>query len=931
MKILKKLHEAEGRERSGNVLKPIFLVIAVSCILIFNAINVYAALNNKNIWTGFFYQKGSPSFVSIKNSFSLALKKYLNSGKPYFLFAYAPLKKNVYFNFNKKINLVRIKKLGLAYHSNYIITGSISKIGSSFTMHAMAIDIADVYKSKTFNYSGNGISGLKKDANLLSRRVAGFIYRYISKKRLPTRRQKVNKIIYAVRVKGNIRVGAGYIRNRIKIKKGGRYSIEKINESIKTLYKTGYFKNILVSVSPHNNKLIVTFIVSERPFIKSVKYAGNGSVPIKKIKKIINLKVNEPYSSYETSKAVKILKYIYSAEGYYNAKIRVKKKTLTGNYVYVNFIISENSPVMVRKVEFRGNESFPSGKLAGIVGIKTINILTWITGAGKFKKAKLNNQIIKLLSFYYNHGYIDVSVKKPEFIFSKNKKFVTIVIRIVQGRQYRISKVNLIIKGVKQNSNEYLETRKFIITKAGSIFNRKNIEKEILGITKFFTDKGYAFANVEPSIRINRKTSAVKVSLIVYRGKIAKFGKITIVGNDITYSYVILRALVIYPGEKYNPRLIKISRQNLKNLSYFKHVTITTEKVSGKNILNLIVHVKEQNTGKFTIGGGYSSATSFMAITSISESNIFGTGISASINVQAGGPYQSYSFNILQPYLTYLFARPLSFNLSMYDTFNSLYYEFAYRSVGSSVTFGYPLYGNILTEYFRYLIEQDNSVIIPGLTNILPQGKVTTSEVSLTTVYDTLNNPIVPTSGNMDSFRISYAGPPIGGDDDFVKYVAQANHYIPLWWGTSFMQGAQLGYITGTNSSYPLPIYQRFFVGGIMNNYPLMGFMYDSVGPSENGNLIGGTKMFTVQAKYFIPILKKMKFYGFLWWNAGNAWLQSEPVFPISLVQAAGIGFNWYSPFGPITITYGEILGSSINGNNKTRIQFSLGAGLPGI
>ena len=221
-------------------------------------------------------------------------------------------------------------------------------------------------------------------------------------------------------------------------------------------------------------------------------------------------------------------------------------------------------------------------------------------------------------------------------------------------------------------------------------------------------------------------------------------------------------------------------------------------------------------------------------------------------------------FNVLQPYLTYLFARPVSLNLSLYDTFNSLYYEFAYRSVGGSATFGYPLYGNILTEYFRYLIEQDNSVIIPGLANILPQGKMTTSEVSLTTVYNTLNNPIVPTAGDMDSFRISYAGPPIGGNDDFVKYVAQANHYIPLWWGTSFMQGGQLGYITGTNSSYPLPIYQRFFVGGIMNNYPLLGFMYDSVGPSENGNIIGGTKMFTVQAKYFIPILKRMKFYGFL-------------------------------------------------------------------
>ena len=145
------------------------------------------------------------------------------------------------------------------------------------------------------------------------------------------------------------------------------------------------------------------------------------------------------------------------------------------------------------------------------------------------------------------------------------------------------------------------------------------------------------------------------------------------------------------------------------------------------------------------------------------------------------------------------------------------------------------------------------------------------------------------------------------------------------------MQGAQAGYVTATRSSVALPIYQRFFVGGIMNTYPLLGFMYDSVGPSQNGLLIGGTKMFTVQAKYSIPILKKMGFYGFLWWNAGNAWGQSEPIFPLDLVQAAGIGFNWYSPFGPITITYGKIIGTPINGNSPTRIQFSLGQSFPGI
>ncbi|MHB1664030.1 MAG: outer membrane protein assembly factor BamA [bacterium] len=908
----------------------IFLILIV--VLCLNGI-AHASINNSNVFTGFFHQKGKPVLSNIDKSFETAFLRYIKSAKPYFVIAYSHLKTPPYFNFNKKINIIRIKKLGLLYNSNYIITGSIARFGSQYRLHAMIVNLNNIYHSKTLRYIGTGEKSLNKNIGLLAYKVSSLIAKNYSKKPLSTLSSpaKFSKKIYAIRVEGNIRVGTGFILNDILLNKGSIYSIKKVNESIKKLYKTGYFKNITVNVKSSPYGLVLTFIVSERPYIKYVKYSGNGSVSVKKIKKIINIQPDTPYSTYKKFKALKILKFLYSAEGYYNAKIKLNKIKLSGNYVGLNFIINQNSPVMVSKVILRGNTSYSSAKLLGVMNIKTVNMLTWITGAGKFKKAKLNSQIMKLLSFYYNNGYINVSVKKPKFIFLKNKKFVKILLTIHQGPQYRISDVNVIIKNKNKHIKEYNSIVKLLKTKAGNIFNRKMIEKDILKITKYLTYKGYAFANVEPSIKISRKNKSVFVKLTIHRGKIARFGKITITGNDVTYSYVILRALVIYPGEKYNPELIKISRRNLKNLSYFKHAAIVTEKVPGKGILNVKIHVKEKNTGKFTVGGGYSSATKLMAISSISESNLFGTGISASLNAQVGGPYQSYSLNIMQPYLMYLYGRPISLDVSLYDTFNSLYYEFAYRSAGGSATVGFPLYKNILTEYVRYLIEQDSSVIIPGLANILPQGKLLTSEISFTTVYNTLNNPMVPTAGDMASFRASFAGSPIGGNDDFVKFTAQENHYIPLWWGTSFMASAQAGYIDSTNSNVPLPIYQRFFVGGITSNYPLLGFMYDSVGPTENGLLYGGTRMMTVGAKYLIPILKKMGFYGFLWWNAGNAWTTSQKINPLNLDEAAGIGFNWYSPFGPIEITYGKILGTPINGNAATRIQFSMGEGFGGL
>ena len=145
---------------------------------VFSPINVYAALNNANVYTAFFYQKGTPALKNINTSLKKAFQKYIHSGKPYFVLSYTKLKKVPYFNFNKKINLQRIKKLGKLYHSSYIITGSISRLGSSYKLHAMMVSIKDIYRSKTYKYTGAGRSSLKSDIYSMVRKAAVIIARH---------------------------------------------------------------------------------------------------------------------------------------------------------------------------------------------------------------------------------------------------------------------------------------------------------------------------------------------------------------------------------------------------------------------------------------------------------------------------------------------------------------------------------------------------------------------------------------------------------------------------------------------------------------------------------------------------------------------------------------------------------------------------------
>ena len=103
---------------------------------------------------------------------------------------------------------------------------------------------------------------------------------------------------------------------------------------------------------------------------------------------------------------------------------------------------------------------------------------------------------------------------------------------------------------------------------------------------------------------------------------------------------------------------------------------------------------------------------------------------------------------------------------------------------------------------FRYGYEDFTiSDVQPEYTDV-DEGEYVTSSVTLSLGYDSRNAYFNPTKGGDASFSVEYAGDFLGGEIDFVKYIAEAGWYFPLFWKFTGFVHAKAGFLDDNTSTY---------------------------------------------------------------------------------------------------------------------------------
>ena len=172
------------------------------------------------------------------------------------------------------------------------------------------------------------------------------------------------EIVKSISVKGNERITDNTIIVFSKVSIGNDVTINELNNVIKELYETDFFKD--VSVSLKNN--ILTINVIENNLVQSIQIKG---VKNKKLKQTLldQLSITEKKSYVEERASEDVLKLsnFLKISGYYFSNVDQIVKQNDNKTVDLTYDITLKQKAVIKKINFSGNKIFKSRLLSSII------------------------------------------------------------------------------------------------------------------------------------------------------------------------------------------------------------------------------------------------------------------------------------------------------------------------------------------------------------------------------------------------------------------------------------------------------------------------------------------------------------------------------------------------------------------------------------
>jgi len=730
-----------------------------------------------------------------------------------------------------------------------------------------------------------------------------------------------NNRVIQVKIIGNKRIDTAAILDCIQTRKGSLYNPQIISSDIKSIYNLGYFDNVEVDVKNTSKGKIVTFIVHERPIIAKIIIKGNKELSTDKIKDVITIKKFDVLNQDIIKQNIDKIKTLYQNHGFINTTVNYKVTHIGAEKVDLIFLIHEGEQVHIKSIKFIGNHEFSDDQLLDLMETDVWHpwwYLTWrhikeiFSGNnGILNQDTLNRDLGKILSFYHNHGYIDAKVGSPDIKYKG--KWIYITIPISEGYKYRIGSIK-----IKQTLFKPQKLLSIIQLKPGDIYNQKILQQDIMKLTDKFADKGYAYVQIIPVIKKDIKDRLVNITFVVNKGPKVYFERIEITGNTITRDKVIRRELRVKELGPFSASGLRKSNILLNRLGYFKQVTITPKRGSAPNKMKLDVHVKEQPTGTFSIGAGYSSLDKFLFMAEIKKRNFLGKGETLSLQCNLSSKSRQYNFSFTEPYFR---DTKLTVGIDAYNWMNE-YYDYTKKDTGGALRFGYAFTDNFSSSV-TFRINNTTLSNLPENPSIILLDSLSiksTRSVTLGFNYDSRDSYYYPTHGWDNSLTLEYAG--FGGDSAFVKSIGILSYFHPIWKELIGHIKLGMGYVTQASGGR-LPIYEKFFLGGLDT---VRGYKYGHISPKDpvTGDRIGGERMAYMQNEAIFPLIKSMGLSGVLFYDLGNVWRQKQGYDFSHLKTSLGFGIRWISPIGPLRIEWGYKLNPE-PGESRSNWEFRIG------
>ena len=726
-----------------------------------------------------------------------------------------------------------------------------------------------------------------------------------------------------IRVEGLQRVEAGTIFASIPVRVGDTYNDDKGSSAIRALFALGLFKDVRVEI----NGDVLVIIVEERPTVAGVEFVGAKEFDkdvLKKALRDVGLTDGRPFDKALVDRAEQELKRQYINRSLYGAEVVTTVTPIERNRVNLSFSITEGEPAKINEIRIVGNKAFSESTLRNLFDLDSGGWLSWYTKSDRYARAKLNADIETLRSYYLTRGYLEFNVESTQVAISPNKKDIAITINVIEGERF-------VVSGIKLEGN-YLgkddEFKSLVSIRPGEAYNADQVTQTTKAFTDYYGNFGYAFARVEARPEIDRTNNRVALVLQGEPARRAYVRQISVAGNSRSRDEVVRREFRQFEASWYDADKIRLSRERVDRLGFFKEVSIETREVPGTpDQIDLTINVVEKPTGSLSLGAGYSSGDGLGLSFGIKQENAFGSGNSLGVQVNTSKINRAIIFSTTDPYFT---TDGVSRTIDVYHRITSPYQNqdfYKLVSTGGSLRFGVP-FTESDTVYFGLGVE--NTRIVPGTSlptsyqDYANQFGYSSTAVPLTVGWarDRRDSALAPNSGVYQRANGEWG---VGGDVRYLRATYQYQQYFPFSKQLTGAFNAELGLGRGVGDR-PFPLFKNFFGGGLGS---VRGFEQGSLGPRDGITdiALGGTKKVNINTEILFPFPgagndRTLRLYGFF--DIGNIFNADEKISFSAMRTSTGLGVSWVSPVGPLRLAIARPI-RKFDGDRIQTLQFQIG------
>lgn len=744
--------------------------------------------------------------------------------------------------------------------------------------------------------------------------------------------QNEGRVIHRVEFEGLQAVDGTYLRNVVRIAAGDVWERDTIAHACTRLAATGKFEG-----SPYaeardvDGRLILIFVVHERPFLTDIDFTGNKKFKDRELLKDIELSIGSPINDYLLNQAKQKLERKYRDAGYAHATAEIDASLLQSEQLAL-FRISEGPRIKVRDIDFEGNTAFSGRKLRSEIETATY---VWIFRTGAFDDEIAERDCATIEQYYRDRGYLNAQVGYRTEL-DENQSDLGVIFIIEEGLLHFIKSIEYV--GNTVFSNE--DIAGFMELTPDRVINAEILKADRERILKEYGRIGHIYSQAVLSHVFDEEDGFINLTVTVHEGSQYRFGRIAVRGNRHTQDKVIRRELRFFPEELYNSVEVKRAEQRLRETRLFNEATITPQgDVPG--IRDALVDVTEGDTTTILFGVGIATNSGVVGSISIEQRNfdLFdwprtakeffkgrsfkGAGQSLRLSFEPGTEFTRGRLEFREPYL---FDKELGFSIGLYG-FERGREEYNERRIGFFTSVDKRFREGFLKNWATELALRVESVGIGGTDMftapeiIDDKGTSLLTSVKGTLVRDTTDSIWLPSEGNKFKVSLEQAGL-LGGDHAFGKLIGEYAQYWTLR-SDAFDRkhivqvGGTMGHIFGD-----APVFEKFHAGGLGS---IRGFEYRGISPRAGwrSDRVGGDFMVLANAQYSFPLVGKT-IRGVTFLDMGTV----EEGFEITDWRAS-IGFGariYIQYFGPIPLSFDFGIPITHGDNDDTQIfSFSFG------